>query len=110
MRLGVHPATVYGLCNRGELVRLRVSNAIRVRLDDLEAIIGAKEEVLSESGAGNNGRTTGRQPVPLMLVGTWFKPGQSGNRSGRPKSIRTLWALLGANLVRRGREEAVDSP
>jgi excisionase family DNA binding protein len=38
-RLGVSAATVYGLCDRGELPHLRVSNAIRVRREDLEAFI-----------------------------------------------------------------------
>jgi len=36
-RLGVSAATVYALCGRGELAHLRVSNAIRVRVEDLEA-------------------------------------------------------------------------
>jgi excisionase family DNA binding protein len=30
-RLGVCTATVYGLCERGELPHVRVSNAIRIR-------------------------------------------------------------------------------
>ena len=34
-RLGVQRATVYRLCERGELAHFRVSNAIRVRPDDL---------------------------------------------------------------------------
>ena len=40
-RLRMHPATVYGLCERGELTYLRVSNAIRVSHDDLEAFVAA---------------------------------------------------------------------
>jgi excisionase family DNA binding protein len=32
-------ATVYALCERGELPHLRVSNAIRLRVEDLEAFI-----------------------------------------------------------------------
>jgi excisionase family DNA binding protein len=35
-RLGVSTATVYGLCARGELADLRVSNARRIRPEDLE--------------------------------------------------------------------------
>ena len=38
-RLGVSAATVYGLCDRRELVHLRVSNAIRIRQEDLEVFI-----------------------------------------------------------------------
>ena len=38
-RLGVSAATVYSLCNRDELPHLRVSNAIRVRPEDLETFI-----------------------------------------------------------------------
>ncbi|HXX29297.1 MAG TPA: helix-turn-helix domain-containing protein, partial [Myxococcaceae bacterium] len=38
-RLGVHPSTVYGLCERGELRHLRVSNAIRVDPSDLSAFL-----------------------------------------------------------------------
>jgi excisionase family DNA binding protein len=36
-RLRVSTATVYALCDRGELPHLRVSNAIRMRVEDLEA-------------------------------------------------------------------------
>jgi excisionase family DNA binding protein len=38
-RLGVSTATVYGLCDRGELISVRVSGPIRVRPQDLEAFI-----------------------------------------------------------------------
>jgi excisionase family DNA binding protein len=38
-RLAVSTATVYALCERGALLHLRVSNAIRIRPDDLEAFI-----------------------------------------------------------------------
>ena len=38
-RLGVCTATIYGLCERGELPHLRVSNAIRIRPTDLEAFL-----------------------------------------------------------------------
>ena len=36
-RLLVRPVTVYRLCERGELAHLRVSNAIRIRPEDLDA-------------------------------------------------------------------------
>jgi excisionase family DNA binding protein len=38
-RLRVSRATVYALCDRGALPHLRVSNAIRLRGEDLEAFI-----------------------------------------------------------------------
>ena len=38
-RLAVCKATVYGLCERGELPHLRVSNAIRIRPADVEAFL-----------------------------------------------------------------------
>ena len=40
-RLAVCTATVYALCERGEIRHLRVSNAIRVHPDDLEAFIAS---------------------------------------------------------------------
>lgn len=42
-RLGVHPSTVYGLCERGELAHVRVSNAIRVRREDFNAFLTRAE-------------------------------------------------------------------
>ena len=41
-RLAVCTATVYALCERGEIRHLRVSNAIRVHPDDLETFIASK--------------------------------------------------------------------
>jgi len=41
-RLAVCTATIYTLCERGEIQHLRVSNAIRVHPDDLEAFIAGK--------------------------------------------------------------------
>jgi excisionase family DNA binding protein len=38
-RLSISAATVYRLCERGELPHVRVSNALRVRLADLEAFL-----------------------------------------------------------------------
>ena len=38
-RLRVRPVTVYRLCERGELAHLRVSNAIRIRPEDLDAYL-----------------------------------------------------------------------
>jgi excisionase family DNA binding protein len=40
--LSVCRATVYALCERGELPHLRISNAIRVRRVDLEAFLAAR--------------------------------------------------------------------
>jgi len=41
-RLAVCTATVYALIERGEIRHLRVSNAIRIHPDDLEAFITGK--------------------------------------------------------------------
>ena len=38
-RLRVRPVTVYRLCARGALSHLRVSNAIRLRVEDLEDFV-----------------------------------------------------------------------
>ena len=38
-RLGVSTAAVYGLCDRGELAYVRISNAYRVRPADLDQFI-----------------------------------------------------------------------
>jgi excisionase family DNA binding protein len=40
-QLGVCAATVYRLCERGELQHLRIVNSIRVRPDDLTAFLAA---------------------------------------------------------------------
>ena len=37
--LGVAPVTVYRLCGCGQLAHLRVSNAIRIRREDLQTFI-----------------------------------------------------------------------
>jgi excisionase family DNA binding protein len=42
--LRVCTATVRALCRRGELAHFRVSNAIRVRPEDLEAFLRRMEE------------------------------------------------------------------
>ena len=44
-RLAVHPSTVYGLCDRGDLEHARVSNAIRIRADAVEAFLGSRSRV-----------------------------------------------------------------
>jgi excisionase family DNA binding protein len=44
-RLGVCTATVYKLCERGELAHVRVLNAIRVTPADLAAFISAPGKV-----------------------------------------------------------------
>ena len=48
-RLAVCTATVYALCERGDIQHLRVSNAIRVNPDDLEAFNQAVVEVFSQA-------------------------------------------------------------
>jgi len=40
-RLKVSTATVYALCDRGELPHFRVLNSIRVRVADLEAFVAS---------------------------------------------------------------------
>jgi excisionase family DNA binding protein len=37
--LGVCPATVYALCNRGELPHFRILNAIRVNIQDVKFLL-----------------------------------------------------------------------
>ena len=44
-RLAVSTATVYALCERGEIRHVRVSNAIRIQPDDLEAFIVGRRRV-----------------------------------------------------------------
>jgi excisionase family DNA binding protein len=41
--LRVRPVTVYRLCARGALPHCRVSNAIRIRTEDLERLLGGGE-------------------------------------------------------------------
>ncbi len=41
-RLAVCTATIYALCARGEIRHMRVSNAIRIHPDDLEAFIAGR--------------------------------------------------------------------
>ena len=43
-KLGVSTATVYKLCDRGELPHIRVLNSIRVAPEDLAAFIQTKKE------------------------------------------------------------------
>jgi excisionase family DNA binding protein len=38
-RLGVRPATIYKLCERGELAHIRVSNAIRISPSQLAQLL-----------------------------------------------------------------------
>jgi len=42
--LAVCPATVYALCERGELPHVRILNAIRVRCEDVRAFVAAKRK------------------------------------------------------------------
>jgi excisionase family DNA binding protein len=41
-RLRVRPVTVYRLCEHGELAHIRVSNAIRIRLEDLDQYVARR--------------------------------------------------------------------
>jgi excisionase family DNA binding protein len=56
-RLRVRPVTVYRLCERGELAHIRVSNAIRIRLEDLDQYVARRrgpmpgELIISRFGA-----------------------------------------------------------
>jgi excisionase family DNA binding protein len=43
-RLGVSTAAVYKLCDRGELLHVRVLNVIRVVPEDLAAFVGARRK------------------------------------------------------------------
>ena len=40
-RLGVHPYTVYKLCDRGDLAHVRVLNAIRISEAEVRGFLGA---------------------------------------------------------------------
>jgi excisionase family DNA binding protein len=41
-RLGVSAATVYKLCDRGELIHARILNVIRIDAADLSAFVAAR--------------------------------------------------------------------
>ena len=41
-RLRISTATVYAICERGELAHVRVSNAIRVQEEEIDAYLGRK--------------------------------------------------------------------
>jgi excisionase family DNA binding protein len=43
--LGVSTATVYRLCNDGQLVHVRVANSVRVRPADLWRFVGGRGRV-----------------------------------------------------------------
>jgi excisionase family DNA binding protein len=47
-RLGVSAATVYRLCDLGELAHVRVSNAYRIRPADLERFIAERRRSAKE--------------------------------------------------------------
>jgi excisionase family DNA binding protein len=47
-RLGVSNATVYGLCERGELPYVWVVTSMRIRPDDLEEFVAARLTVAEE--------------------------------------------------------------
>lgn len=59
-QLGVCNATVYRLCEEGELPPVRVTNSIRVRPRDLEALIAARMPPVPERSP----RKTVRRDVP----------------------------------------------
>lgn len=42
VQLRVHRSTVYGLRERGEFVNVRISNAIRIRVEAVEAFLKAR--------------------------------------------------------------------
>jgi len=49
-RLGVCAATVYRLCERGELPHVRIVNSIRVRRADLDALVAARATAARNAG------------------------------------------------------------
>ncbi|HTS81482.1 MAG TPA: helix-turn-helix domain-containing protein [Myxococcaceae bacterium] len=50
--LRVHPSTVYGLCERGQLVHIRVSNAIRIAAEDVRAFLRSRRTDASSPSTG----------------------------------------------------------
>jgi excisionase family DNA binding protein len=42
VQLRVHRSTVYGLCDRGKLTHVRVSNAIRIRVEAVEELLSSR--------------------------------------------------------------------
>jgi excisionase family DNA binding protein len=60
--LSVHRSTVYELCNRGELAHLRVSNAIRVRGEDLAAFLATVAVRNGSSILTGPGDVSGSEP------------------------------------------------
>lgn len=44
-QLRVHSSRVYALCERGKLPHVRVSNALRITSEDLQAYIAASRRV-----------------------------------------------------------------
>ena len=47
---GVCAATVYRLCERGELSHVRIVNSIRVRPDDLSKFVAARDQDRERDG------------------------------------------------------------
>jgi excisionase family DNA binding protein len=64
-RLGVCTATVYGLCTRGELPHVRVSNAIRIRPRDLDAVLA--RGLRSGASGGSRFPVLWRELDPVIL-------------------------------------------
>ncbi|HET6412640.1 MAG TPA: helix-turn-helix domain-containing protein [Anaeromyxobacter sp.] len=105
-RLGVSTATVYGLCARGDLAHVRVSNAIRIDPDELRGFIHRRPDRASKPGRG--GQPKG---AVQMAENNWgstasrgrgrpFKPGRSGNPRGRPYGVPNLVTTESRDLFR----------
>ncbi len=58
-QLGVCTATIYTLCERGELAHVRILNAIRIAATDLAAFVG-RNTTVSREGAMTGCRARGR--------------------------------------------------
>ena len=51
-RLAVSTATVYSLVHRGEILHVRISNAVRIRPQDFEAFVAGVWEIALGSPHG----------------------------------------------------------
>jgi hypothetical protein len=58
--LRVHPSTVYGLCERGELTHARVSNAIRIAAEDVRALVRSRR---TDAPSPSSGATESDDPA-----------------------------------------------
>jgi len=64
-RLAVSAFTVYGLCDRGELPHVRISNAIRIAPTDMAAFLAGQRS----GGADPSGRPERTQERPWRPAG-----------------------------------------